>query len=352
MSSNNDSENDDLKGGSVESQSELNSVGSTPVFVQVPILDTPLRIDKFLSDCRELDTSRSQIQRALKAGRVMVDGEVCVARLKVSGGEKVEITLPEVITISAEPEDIPLDIRHEDEHLLIVNKPAGMVTHPAPGATSGTLVNALLSHTSVLSELNGRARAGIAHRLDRNTTGVLVVAKDERTHRALQEMIADRSLKRRYRALICGHMSQPAGEINLAIARSMRDRKKMAVVDEDSKGARQAVTHYKLLERFRSHEYLELELETGRTHQIRVHLSHLGHPVFGDPEYGGREQWHRGLFGPDRQFGERMLKVFTRQALHARELEFVHPTLKEKVHVICEPDEDFLLLLEEMRMRS
>ncbi len=337
----------------MESETENDSTGAdSRVSLQVPNLEEPLRIDKFLAECEDLDTSRSQIQRALNAGRVTVDGEVCAARFKVSGGEKVEITLPELVSISAEPEDIPLDIRFEDDYLLVVNKPAGMVTHPAPGATSGTLVNALLAHTRVLSELNGRERAGIAHRLDKNTTGVLVVAKDERTHRALQEMIGDRSLKRRYRALICGHMSAPEGKIDLSIARSVRDRKKMAVVGEDSKGARHAVTHYKLLERFRSHEYLELELETGRTHQIRIHLSHLGHPVFGDPEYGGREIWHRGLFGPDRQFGERMLKTFARQALHARELEFEHPTLSEKVHVICEPDADFLSLLEEMRDRS
>ncbi len=335
-----------------ESEGSSESSKATLVSVVVPTLATPLRVDKFLADCQELDTSRSQIQRALKAGQVSVDGAVCAARFKVAGGEKIEITLPEVITISAEPEDIPLDIPYEDDYLLVVNKPVGMVTHPAPGATSGTLVHALLAHTRILSEMNGRERAGIVHRLDKNTAGLLVVAKDEKTHRALQEMIADRSLKRRYRAIICGHMLEQSGEINLAIARSTKDRKKMAVVSEDSKGARHAVTHYKLLERFRSHDYLELELETGRTHQIRVHLSHLGHPVFGDPEYGGRERWHKGLFGPDRLFSEGLLKSFSRQALNARELEFQHPILSEKVHVVSEPDEEFLHVLTEMRHRT
>ncbi|MBN4056675.1 RluA family pseudouridine synthase [bacterium AH-315-J21] len=322
------------------------------ILVEVPTLDEPLRIDKFLADRAEIGTTRSQIQRALKSGQVSVDGVVCVARFKVAGGEKIEITLPEVITISSEPEDIPLDIVYEDEHLLVVNKPVGMVTHPAPGATSGTLVNALLSHTRILSEMNGRERAGIVHRLDKNTGGLLVVAKTEKTHLALQEMIGERSLKRRYRAIICGHMIEQEKEIDLAIARSHKDRRKMAVVAEDSKGARRAVTHYKLLERFRSHDYLELELETGRTHQIRVHLSHLGHPVFGDPEYGGRESWHKGLFGPDRLFGDGLLKHFPSQALHARELQFTHPVTAEEVHVICEPDEAFLHVLQEMRIRT
>jgi len=322
------------------------------ITIEVPTLNAPLRVDKYLTDCPELDTSRSQIQRALKAGQVAVNGVVCPARFKVSGGERVEITLPQVVTISAEPEDIPLDIRYEDEYLLVVNKPAGMVTHPAPGAESGTLVNALLAHVRCLSELNGRERAGIVHRLDKNTTGLLVVAKEERTHRVLQEMIGERSLKRRYRAITCGHLTEQAGEINLPVARSLKDRKKMAVVREESKGARRAVTHYSLLGRYRSHEYLELELETGRTHQIRVHFAHLGHPVFGDPEYGGRESWHRGLFGPDRKFSERLLKTFPRQALHARELEFDHPVTGEHMQVVCEPDEMYLELLEQMRQRS
>ncbi|HSG99800.1 MAG TPA: RluA family pseudouridine synthase [candidate division Zixibacteria bacterium] len=314
----------------------------------VPELTNPERIDRYLAGLDDLRASRSQIQKALKAGLVTVNGVVVAARHKVSGGEIVNLRLPQPEPSSIEPEEIPLEIVYEDEYLLVVNKPAGMVTHPAAGARSGTLVHALLAHTAGLSELYGRERAGIVHRLDKNTTGLLVVAKDSQTHRALQTQLEKREIRRTYLALVCGHLKEDAGVIDKPIGRSLKDRKKMAVTRV---GSREAQTVYRLRERFRSYDLVDVELKTGRTHQIRVHFAHLGHPVFGDPEYGGRDKWHRGLFGPERLFGRELLATFPRQALHARALAFTHPHTGQALAFDAALPPDFQALLDAVRAR-
>ena len=316
--------------------------------ITVEQLAAPERIDRYLASRPEIGASRAQIQKALKAGQALVNRKPVPARHKVSGGETISLTLPEPEPLEIVPENIPLDIRYEDDELLVVNKPAGMVTHPAVGARKGTLVHALLAHTQSLSEANGPERAGIVHRLDKNTTGLLVVAKTASAHRNLQEQLQSRSVSRTYLGIVCGHMRESEGEIDKPIGRSHRDRKKMAVTSVNS---REALTRYRVLERFKSYDFLEIKLATGRTHQIRVHFSHLGHPIFGDPEYGGREKWRRGLFGPERQFGGELLKRLNRQALHAHRLQFVHPATGEEMSFEAEAPEDFLEVLDAMRAR-
>jgi 23S rRNA pseudouridine1911/1915/1917 synthase len=222
----------------------------------------------------------------------------------------------------AEPEDIPLDIFFEDEHLLVVNKPAGMMVHPASGIYTGTLVNALRHHSKGLSAVGGEQRAGIVHRLDKDTTGLLMVAKTDQAHRRLAEQLARRTVRREYRAIVWGQFPADDGSIDSPIGRSRGDRKKMAVRLVEG---RKAVTHYHIEEEFGICSYLALKLETGRTHQIRVHLAHLGHPVLGDPKYGGRRKKLSGLSSPAREVGQELLKVMGRQALHAKLLGFTHP---------------------------
>ncbi|MFQ5607874.1 MAG: RluA family pseudouridine synthase [Candidatus Zixiibacteriota bacterium] len=313
-------------------------------------LFSPVRIDRFLGDAPQIPATRSKIQRALKEGNVLVDGKVAQASHKLSGGERIELELdvPKDSGVAPEAESIPIDVVFEDDHLLIVNKPAGMVTHPAAGARSGTLVNALLGRGASLSDLYGQERAGIVHRLDKNTTGLLVVAKNEESHLELQRQLQRRDLQRSYLALICGHLKEQQGVIDAPIGRSIRDRKKMAVTGVSS---REALTRFALRERFKSYDLLDVQLETGRTHQIRVHFSHLGHPVFGDPDYGGREGWHKGLFGPERQFGLKALGSFQRQALHAGRIVLTHPVTGRRIELETEPPADFQELLEKVRSR-
>jgi 23S rRNA pseudouridine1911/1915/1917 synthase len=220
------------------------------------------------------------------------------------------------------PEKIPLDIFFEDEHLLVVNKPAGMVVHPASGVYTGTLVNALLYHCRELSGINGSTRAGIVHRLDKDTTGLLMVAKTDEAHRALADQLAKRTVRREYRAIVWGQFPTVKGSVDSPIGRHRVDRKKMAVQLIDG---RKAVTHYRVEKEFGVCSYLSLKLETGRTHQIRVHLAHLGHPVLGDPKYGGRRKKLTSLRQAARTIGQELLKVMPRQALHAKVLGFKHP---------------------------
>ncbi len=316
--------------------------------LKVGDLSEPMRIDRYLGDSEEIPASRSKIQRAFKEGRALVNGKLVNASYRLTGGEQIEVTLPEPAPSEIIPESIPLDIIYEDEHALVVNKPAGMVTHPAPGSRSGTLVHALLGRDMALSDLYGRERAGIVHRLDKNTTGLLVVAKTEIAHAELQKQLQARELKRVYTGIICGHLKKDSGEIDMPIGRSLKDRKKMAVTHVAS---REATTRYALQERYKSYDLLELELETGRTHQIRVHFAHVGHPIFGDADYGGRESWHKGLFGPERLFGQRLLKNFPRQALHARTLSFKHPVSGKRIELSADLPEDFEELLTAMRER-
>ncbi len=309
-------------------------------------LNPPVRIDKYLASLAELALSRSRIQRLIADGHITVNGKTVEARHKLTGGERVVVTVTPEPSSDLTPENLPLDVVFEDEHLLVVNKAAGMVTHPAAGNYHGTLVNALLYHLGRLPESDSPERPGIVHRLDKNTTGLLVVAKTAEIFPRLQAMMQRREIKRTYLALVCGHMPNDTGEIDEPIGRSLRDRRKMVVTNVRSREAR---TAYTVKERFRSYDLLEVTLHTGRTHQIRVHMAHCGHPVFGDPEYGGRDKWVRGMFAPERPLARRLLDIMKRQALHAARLAFVHPITGEALSFSAELPADMQAALDILR---
>jgi 23S rRNA pseudouridine1911/1915/1917 synthase len=292
------------------------------VTITVPSLESPLRLDKYLADHPDLSLSRTKIQKLVESGLITVNNQSVPVKHPVSGGEHISVTIEAEAPSELVAEDIPLDILYEDDHVVVINKPAGLVTHPGPGNRAGTLANALVYHFQHLPDGGGSDRPGIVHRLDKNTSGLLVVARTDSAYNTLQKAIQDREVTRTYLAVIWGHMPEDTGTIDLQIGRSTRDRKKMAVVQ--SRG-RAAETEYRLVERFRSYDLLEINLQTGRTHQIRVHFSHLGHPVFGDPEYGGRARMVRGMFAPERPLAKELLGLIDRQALHARHLAFTHP---------------------------
>jgi 23S rRNA pseudouridine1911/1915/1917 synthase len=283
------------------------------------------RIDVFLSQ-QDIGLSRAFIQKLIANHHIQVEGKPIKSSYKIRGGEKIRIEVPPLEKPSLEPENIPLDIFYEDSDLLVTNKKAGMVVHPAAGNYSHTLVNALLYHCQDLSGINGVLRPGIVHRLDKNTSGLMVVAKNDLAHLGLAEQIKNRSLLREYYAIIWGHMPEDQGTIEAPIGRATADRKKMAV--SRLKG-RESLTHYRMLERYPLCDLLSIRLKTGRTHQIRVHLSYLNHPVLGDPEYGGRQKWIKGIFDRDRPFAQKLLSKINRQALHAKKLGFVHPRTGE-----------------------
>ncbi len=299
-----------------------------------------------MSRLPEVGLTRTRLQKLIADGKVTVNDRPAGHNHMVYGGEKIRIEIlpPEKSDIAAE--EIPLNIAYEDDQVIVVDKPAGMVTHPAAGNYSGTLVNALMHYTRNLSRVHGEDRPGIIHRLDKNTSGLLLVAKNDKAHLFLQEQLQKRNIKRTYLALVCGHLKEKTGLIDLPIGRSMKDRKKMVVTHKHS---REAQTKYKLLERFHLHDYLEINLQTGRTHQIRVHLAHLGHPVFGDPEYGGRLKWHRGIFAIDKVLAMKALTLINRQALHAARLEFPHPVSGKKIKVESSLPEDFAAVVAFMR---
>jgi 23S rRNA pseudouridine1911/1915/1917 synthase len=283
------------------------------------------RIDFVLSQM-DIGLSRSFIHKLILDENVLVDKRAVKPSHKLKGGEQIQIEVPPLEKPSVEPENIPLDIVYEDSDLLVVNKKAGMVVHPAMGNYSHTLVNALLFHCKDLSGINGVIRPGIVHRLDKDTSGLLVVAKNDLTHLGLAEQIKNRTLLREYNAIIWGHMPTDEGSIEAPIGRALKDRKKMAVTRV--KG-RESLTQYKVLERFGICDLLSLRLKTGRTHQIRVHLSYLNHPVLGDPEYGGRQKWIKGIYDQERPLAQKLLSMIERQALHAKKLGFIHPRTKE-----------------------
>ncbi len=318
------------------------NAGNETVTINVPDDCDRERLDKFLGNLGDLKLSRTKVVKLLAEGLILVDGRAVASKFALTGGETIEITVPPMTVTEIVGEDIPIDIIYEDEHLAVVNKQAGLVTHPAVGNRSGTLVNALVHHFGQLSEQAGSDRPGIVHRLDKNTSGLLVIARDDETYVALQNAIQSRELKRTYHALICGHVQQEHGLIDLPIGRSTRNRTRMAIT---SVKGRDSVTEYQLLSRYRSYDLLEISLHTGRTHQIRVHFSHLGHPVFGDPDYGGREKWHKGMFAPERPLARKLFGVFDRQALHAKKLEFVHPATGETMTFESDLPEDFQNLL-------
>ena len=291
------------------------------------------RVDRVLAELCP-DYSRSQLQKWLKAGDILIDGRVMVAKEKIYGGEVIQVQAKPIQRSEFEPEDIALDIRYEDEHLLILNKPAGLVVHPAAGNWSGTLMNALLAHNDHQNEL---PRAGIVHRLDKDTTGLMMVAKDLKSHHALVTALQEREVSREYQALVCGELIAGA-TIEGNIGRHHKDRKKMAVLYE---GGKTAITHYRIEQRMVKHTLLRVHLETGRTHQIRVHLSWKHHPLVGDKTYGGRLRIPSGL-------GETKcdaLRQFPRQALHAARLSLNHPVSGEPMSVEAEMPDDMAQLV-------
>ncbi len=268
-----------------------------------------LRADVFLS--QNMDISRSAAERLFEKGMVRINGKTANKKDKVSFDDVVEVQMPPAEPLQAQAEDIPLSIVYEDDDLLVVNKPKGMVVHPAPGNPDGTLVNALLAHCGTsLSGINGVMRPGILHRIDKDTSGLLLVAKNDAAHTFLSQQIAEHSLNREYEAVVCGNIKMDEGAVHAPIGRHPVKRKQMAVTYKNSKPA---VTHYTVLQRFGQFTHLRLRLETGRTHQIRVHMAHLGHPVAGDPVYGPKKDT-TGLHG---------------QCLHARKIGFIHPKTKE-----------------------
>lgn len=287
------------------------------------------RLDQFCQ-AQLAGFSRARCQALIEGGHVTVGDRAAKASLKLKAGESVTIGVPPLEESEVLPEAIPLAIVYEDADLLVVNKPQGMVVHPAPGSPSGTLVNALLHHVRDLSGIGGVSRPGIVHRLDKDTSGLMVVAKHDRAHQALSAQIAAKTALRQYWAVVRGAMPEPDGRIDAPIARHPGQRQKMAVVQ----GGRPAATRWRTLETFKGYSLLELTLETGRTHQIRVHLAYLGHPVVGDPVYGGEVKLPVKLAG---------------QALHARKLSFDHPTTGEPVSFEAEVPENFQKLLNYMR---
>ena len=281
-----------------------------PITVLVDGESSGQRADKLLSLVLA-DYSRSFTQNLFADNLVYSKGNPISKSFKVKAGDIIEFTVPEPKMLSLEPENIPLEIMYEDGDLLVVNKPRGMVVHPAPGNYSGTLVNALLHHCKGnLSGINGVIRPGIVHRIDKDTSGLLLVAKNEAAHVSLSEQIKEHSLAREYRAVINGHLKEQRGTVDAPIGRSASDRKKMCVTDKNSKNA---VTHYEVLEEYKDFSFVKLRLETGRTHQIRVHMAYLGHPVAGDPVYGPKNG----------------LTKLNGQCLHAGLLGFVHPSSGE-----------------------
>ncbi|MBQ8720385.1 MAG: RluA family pseudouridine synthase [Clostridia bacterium] len=292
-----------------------------------------LRLDDFLS--RTTDLSRTRAAKLIESGAVRVRG-VCVSKKHIiKAGDTVELELPEPEPYEVEAEDIPLDVVYEDSDIIVINKPSGMVVHPAPGNYTGTLVNALLYHCQgELSGIGGVMRPGIVHRIDKDTSGLLVVAKNDAAHKALSDELQYHGVVREYHALVNGGFKEARGTINLPIARHPVDRKRMAVVHSES--AREAITHYELIEQYGQISYLKLILETGRTHQIRVHMSHKGHPLLGDTVYGGGKTL----------FEKRHAPLLDGQALHAKRLILTHPRTGERMTFECELPENFKKILE------
>jgi len=305
------------------------------------------RIDLYLSEVEHIAT-RAQVQRLLKAGHILVDGKTVKPSHHTLQGEHVTITIPDPEPSRMAPEEIPLDIVYEDRSLLVVNKAAGMVVHPGSGVRSGTLANALLAHCKDLSGIGGVLRPGIVHRLDKDTTGLLLVAKDDATHLALSEDLKGRRIRREYLAVVWG-IPREAGRIETRIGRSRADRKKMAVLEADG---RKAITSFKVKETFEFAALLGVTLQTGRTHQIRVHLSHIGHPVFGDPTYGGRRRKYGSLSKTRMEAARRYLELIDRQALHAKSLTFTHPGTGSEITLEAPLPRDMETLIDALREGS
>lgn len=286
------------------------------------------RVDHFL--VQHLDMSRSHIQKLITEGKVTVNAKVTKSNHKLTRNDIITVTVEEAVPNEVLAEDIPLDIVYEDQDLIVINKRRGMVVHPAAGHYSGTLVNALLNHCSDLSGINGTVRPGIVHRLDKDTSGIMVVAKTERAHLSLAQQIKDKEAVRKYIAIVHGNIAEEKGIINAPIGRHQGDRKKMAVVFTNSK---EATTYFDVIERFVNFTVVECRLKTGRTHQIRVHMAHIGYPVVGDPKYGPAKC-------PFSIQG---------QALHSKELSFLHPVSGERMYFMVPLPEDMEKIIIQLR---
>jgi len=298
--------------------------------------DSGIRIDSYITE--RVEKTRSFCQKLIDGGKVTLNGKPAKKSMKLTSGDIVTIMMPEPESCEVLPEDIPLDIVYEDKYLIVINKPKGMVVHPAPGNPDGTLVNALLYHCGDLSGINGILRPGIVHRIDRDTSGLLVAAKTDAAHVGLARQLECHSMERAYNTVLVGGLKNDSGTVTTYIGRSKNDRKKMAVVAETDSDARRAVTHYTVFERVGSCTYAEMRLETGRTHQIRVHMSYLGHPVLGDPVYGGMSK-----------FAQANEHILNGQCLHARTLGFEHPVTGENMRFDSGLPEYFTTILEKLR---
>ncbi|MBQ8357022.1 MAG: RluA family pseudouridine synthase [Clostridia bacterium] len=294
------------------------------------------RLDRFLAEA--MDVTRSAIERLLEEGAVTVTGGQAVKNYRLRGGEIVTVEVADPVPAEAQPENIPLDIGYEDDDIIVINKPQGMVVHPAAGNTDGTLVNALLYHCGAsLSGVGGVVRPGIVHRIDKDTSGLLVVAKNDFSHNALAEQLKTHTVSRLYQAIAIGNLREDEGTVNKPINRHPVDRKRMAVCRPGE--GKEAITHYEVLERFGTFTHVQCRLETGRTHQIRVHLASLGHPLLGDPVYGGDgtrfQAQHKALFGG--------------QCLHAAELRLIHPRTEREMVFSAPLPQNFNTVLEILR---
>ncbi|WP_293029210.1 RluA family pseudouridine synthase [Moorena sp. SIO3I8] len=306
-------------------QETSESTGSTPSY----------RLDSYIAQ-QTPDLSRSRIQKLIEQGNVQVNDHVCISKkAKVQLGDRISLTIPDAKPLELQPEVIPLDILYEDEVLIIINKPAGLVVHPAPGHESGTLVNALLAHCPKLTGIGGVQRPGIVHRLDKDTTGAIAIAKTDQAHGHLQAQLQAKTAQRQYLGVVYGAPSAESGTINQPIGRHPVDRKKMAVVPVE-KGGRPAITHWQVRERLGNYTLIHFQLETGRTHQIRVHSSYIGHPIVGDPVYSSGRSVGVNLPG---------------QALHAWRLQLKHPVSEEWIEFVAPPPLALIKLLEVLRLR-
>lgn len=288
-------------------------------------IEEKIRIDKYLSDNTEF--TRNKIQKLIDSDNVLVNGKSVKSSYKVSNDDEITI-IDEQEDINIKPENIEVDIVYEDDDVIVVNKPSGMVVHPAPGNYSGTLVNALMYKSKNLSTINGEFRPGIVHRIDKDTSGLLIVAKNDKAHAILSDELKDKKIKRKYIALVDGIINHDTGTIDAPIGRDINDRKKMSITSINSK---KAITHFTVIDRYKKATLLECILDTGRTHQIRVHMKYINHPVVNDPVY------NKNLYG---DFG---------QMLHAKEIEFIHPTTKEIMNFKCDAPKEFYEILEKYK---
>lgn len=289
-----------------------------------------VRLDSFLAENIE-ELTRSAAQRLIEEGRVSVGGRSVAKSCKLGGGEEIVVTMPEPENVDIVAQDIALDVVYEDEDVIVVNKPVGLVVHPAPGHPDGTLVNALLHHCGdSLSGIGGEKRPGIVHRIDRDTSGLIIAAKNDFAHQHLAAQLQDHSLARTYEAVVIGNLREDSGTIDAPIGRHHTDRKRMAVT---SQGGRNAVTHWEVIERFPGYTHVRCKLETGRTHQIRVHMAHIGHPIYGDTVYGQKKA-APGMTG---------------QCLHAVGLRFIHPRTNAEVTLSCPLNDEIEVFLRKLR---